>query len=66
MSFISIVIPVYNAEKNIKKCISSIINEMYSNIEIISVNDGSSDNSLKILNEYDDLDNRIKIINKEN
>jgi len=60
---VSIVIPVYNAEKYIKECIESALNQTYKNIEIIAVNDGSTDNSLQILNEFS---NRITIISKSN
>ena len=63
---ISVVIPVYNVEKYLSKCLESIINQTYKNIEIICVNDGSEDNCSKILSEYKKRDNRIKIINKEN
>lgn len=62
---ISIIIPIYNAELYINRCLDSLINQTYRNIEIICVNDGSIDNSLKILEEYN-KDERIKIINKEN
>lgn len=61
---ISIIIPVYNAELYLKKCINSAINQTYENIEIVCVNDGSTDNSLEILNSFDD--ERIKIIDIEN
>lgn len=63
---VSIIIPVYNASKYLEKCLDSIINQTYQNIEIITINDGSKDNSLEILNEYASKDNRIKIIDKEN
>jgi glycosyltransferase involved in cell wall biosynthesis len=63
---ISIVIPVYNAEKYIRNCINSLINQTFSNIEIVCVNDGSVDSSRVILEEYANLDNRIIIINQEN
>lgn len=63
---ISIVIPVYNIEKYLPKCLDSLVNQTFKNIEIICVNDGSSDNSLKILGEYASNDKRIKIINQEN
>ena len=66
MSKISIVVPVYNVEKYLEKCIGSIINQEYKNIEIILVNDGSTDNSLKICNEYKQQDKRIMVIDKEN
>lgn len=63
---ISIVIPVYNVEKQISKCLDSIICQTYSNIEIIIVNDGSTDNSYKLCKEYATKDSRIKLINKNN
>lgn len=63
---ISIVVPVYNVEKYLKRCIESLINQTYKNLEIILVNDGSTDNGLKICEEYLKIDNRIKLINKEN
>lgn len=63
---ISIVVPVYNAEKYLKKCLDSLINQTYKNLEIICVNDGSCDNSYNILKEYAHLDSRIIVINQEN
>ena len=63
---ISVIVPIYNAEKYLKRCIESIINQTYSNIEIILVNDGSLDKSIEICNKYAKIDTRIKIINKEN
>ena len=60
---VSIVIPIYNAEKYLKECISSALEQTYSDFEIIAVDDGSKDNSLKILNQYSD---KIKIISKKN
>ncbi len=62
---VSIIIPVYNAEKYIKKCIESIINQTYKNIEIIVVDDGSKDNSLNIIKKYKN-DSRVKIISTQN
>ena len=62
----SFIIPVYNAEKSIKKCVRSIQNQTYDNIEIVCVNDGSSDKSLTILSELQKQDNRIKIVNQKN
>ena len=61
--FISIIIPVFNSEKYLEKCISSILNQEYENFEIICINDCSTDNSLNILNSFASIDNRIKIIN---
>lgn len=63
---ISIIVPVYNVEKEIDKCIKSLINQTYENVEIILVNDGSTDSSLSICNSYKNKDFRIKVINKEN
>lgn len=60
---VSIIIPVYNAEKYLDECIQSALNQTYKNIEIIAVNDGSTDNSLDILKKYSE---KIKIITKEN
>ena len=63
---ISVVVPVYNVEKYVGQCIESIINQTYKNLEIILVDDGSTDNSGKICDEYAKKDNRIKVIHKEN
>ena len=49
---ISVIIPVYNVEKYLQKCLDSVINQTYKNLEIICINDGSPDNSGKILDEY--------------
>ncbi|MGB3452712.1 MAG: glycosyltransferase family 2 protein [Moheibacter sp.] len=66
MVLISIIIPVYNSAKWLSDCLESIINQTLKEIEIICINDGSTDNSLKILKEYSSKDNRIKIINQPN
>ena len=66
MSEISIIVPVYNVEKYLARCLESIINQTYQNLEIICVNDGSTDNSLQILNNYAAKDKRIIVINQEN
>lgn len=63
---ISIVIPIYNVEKYLKRCIDSIVNQTYKNIEIILVNDGSPDNCGVICDEYAKIDSRIKVIHKAN
>lgn len=63
---ISVIVPVYNVEKYINKCIDSIINQTYTNLEIILVDDGSPDNCGKICDEYAKKDKRIKVIHKEN
>ena len=64
--FISIVIPVYNSEKYISKCIESVLSQSYSKWELILVNDGSTDNSGTICNHYAEKDTRIKVIHKSN
>ena len=63
---ISIIVPVYNNEIHLKKCLDSIVNQTYKNLEIILINDGSKDASLKIMNSYAKKDERIIIIDKEN
>lgn len=63
---ISIIIPVYNVEKYLAQCLDSLIGQTYKNIEIICVNDSSEDSSLKILLEFAEKDERIKIIDKAN
>ena len=60
---VSIIIPVHNAEKYLNKCLDSVINQTLQNIEIICINDDSTDKSLKILEQYQNNDKRIKIIN---
>ena len=66
MSKISIIIPMYNAEKYIARCLESVINQSFNDIEIIIVNDGSTDKSLEICRKYAEVDERIVILNKEN
>ena len=63
---VSIIIPVYNVEKYLAKCLDSIINQTLKDIEIICVNDGSTDNSLEILTDYAISDSRVIIINQKN
>lgn len=63
---ISFIVPVYNVEAYLRECIESIINQTYDNIEIIAVNDGSTDGSLKILHEYSQKDIRISVISQKN
>ena len=62
MPKVSVIVPIYNTEKYLRQCLDSIINQTLKDIEIICVNDGSTDNSLNILNEYVKKDGRIKII----
>ena len=65
-NLVSIVVPVYNKGIYISKCMDSLINQTFKDIEIICVNDGSTDNSLAVLESYAQNDNRIKIINQKN
>ncbi len=66
MTKVSIIVPVYNTEKYLRKCLISLVNQTLHDIEIICVNDGSTDNSLAVLNEFAKKDARIKVIDKEN
>ena len=63
---VSIVIPVYNVEKYLKQCLESVVNQTLDKIEVICINDGSTDNSLNILKEYEKKYNNIIIIDQEN
>lgn len=66
MPAVSIIIPVYNVEKYLRRCLNSILNQTFSDWEAICVNDGSPDKSADILSEYAAKDSRFKIVNKEN
>ncbi|MEQ6389256.1 glycosyltransferase family 2 protein [Bacillaceae bacterium S4-13-58] len=63
---ISIIVPVYNVEDYLTECIESILKQTYSNIEILLINDGSTDGSPSICDKYASLDNRVKVYHKEN
>ena len=63
---ISVIVPVYNVEKYLPKCIDSIINQTYTDLEILLIDDGSTDNSGKICDNYAKKDKRIKVIHKKN
>ena len=63
---VSVIVPVYNVDKYLEECLDSIVNQTLNDIEIICVNDGSTDGSLKILEDYASKDDRIKIITQEN
>lgn len=63
---ISIIVPVYNVEKYLKKCLNSILNQTYQNLEIILVDDGSTDRSLEICNEFAEYDSRVKVFHVDN
>ncbi len=66
MPEVSIIVPVYNVEKYLPKCLDSLVGQTFRNIEIICVNDGSPDNSQEILNSYAQKDSRVRVITKEN
>lgn len=63
---VSIVVPVYNVEKYLKRCVDSLVGQSYSNIEILLVDDGSKDSSLSICRDYELKDSRIRVFHKEN
>ena len=63
---ISVVIPVYNTQNYLNECIDSVLNQSFKDFEIICINDGSTDNSLSILSDYEVSDERIKVISQQN
>ena len=63
---LSIIIPVYNAEKFLKKCVESVLKQTHSNIEVLLIDDGSVDNSLAICNDFSKKDSRVKVFIQEN
>lgn len=65
MDKISVIIPVYNAAPYLKRCLDSVIGQTYNNLEILLIDDGSSDNSVEICEEYASKDNRIRVFYKE-
>ncbi len=66
MPSISIIIPIYNVEKYLRRCLDSVLNQTFTDWQAICVNDGSPDNCDKILNEYADKDSRFIVVNKKN
>lgn len=63
---VGIIIPVYNVEKYIRRCLDTVISQTYKNIEVLLIDDGSSDSSYSICQEYSKKDNRLKLLHKEN
>ncbi|WP_319638589.1 DNA-deoxyinosine glycosylase [Lacrimispora sp. 210928-DFI.3.58] len=66
MPFISLIIPVYNAEKYLRRCFNSVLGQTFQDMEVIVINDGSTDGSLSICREYEEKDSRFVVIDKEN
>ena len=63
---VSVILPVYNVEKYLKECLDSILNQTLQEIEVICVDDGSTDRSLEILREYEKKDKRVIVLTQEN
>ena len=59
MCKVSIIVPIYNAEKYLERCLDSLISQSFRDIEILAINDGSIDRSLEILKRYESIDNRM-------
>ena len=66
MSLVSIVVPIYNSEKYLKRCLDSLVNQTYHNIEILLIDDGSTDSSAQICNAYEKNDGRITVFHNDN
>ena len=66
MELVSVIVPVYNVERYLKRCVESILNQTYTNIEVLLIDDGSKDNSGAICDEYTRKDIRVKVVHKEN
>lgn len=63
---ISVLVPIYNVDQYLKECLDSIVSQTFTNFEVICINDGSTDNSRQIIQEYIDIDKRFKVIDKSN
>lgn len=66
MPKVSVIVPIYNKEKYLRRCVTSILNQSIEDIEIILINDGSIDSSLEICNEFKQLDSRVIVLNQKN
>ena len=66
MPSVSIIVPVYNAEKTIERCVSSILNQTYKDFELLLLDDGSTDDSGRICDEYAKRDTRVRVCHKAN
>ena len=63
---ISVIVPIYNVEKYLARCVDSIVNQTYKNLEIILVDDGSPDRCPQMCDDYAEKDSRIKVVHKKN
>ena len=66
MAKISVIVPIYNAEKYLEKCVKSVMDQTLKDIEIICVDDGSTDSSVQLMDQFAKEDSRVKVIHKEN
>ena len=66
MARVSIIVPIYNVEKYVEKCLQSLLRQTFKDIEIWAISDGSPDNSIEIIKKYSKKDKRIKCVEKEN
>lgn len=66
MALISVIMPVYNVEKYLENSLNSVLTQSFTDIEVICVNDESTDGSLEILKEFEQKDRRVKVINQKN
>lgn len=63
---VSVIVPIYNAHKYLKRCIRSILDQTYENLDIVLIDDGSQDNSLEICKRFEKEDQRVRVFHKEN
>ena len=66
LPLVSVIVPIYNTEKYIDECVGSLVRQTYENLEILLMNDGSTDNSLRLLDEWCKKDDRLKLHTKKN
>lgn len=66
MPFVTLIIPIYNAERYLRRCLDSVVEQTYADMEVLLMNDGSTDGSLAICREYEEKDLRFRTIDKEN
>ena len=66
MPLVTLIIPIYNAERYLRRCLDSVIGQSFTDMEVLLLNDGSHDKSLDICQEYEEKDIRFRVIDKEN